>query len=704
MIDYSYTQNRELSWLKFNLRVMQEALDDTVPLFEKLKFLQIFCSNLDEFMMIRVGGLTDLSLLKEEERDNKSGLTASEQVKLVFESIEEMDLYGKKDRIFKEVENRFRQKGIYNLSTDELTKAQKTAVYKHFKDYIMPILNPLTIDIHRPIPFMENGSEYIILELTKGERISYGIVAIPNFIPKIVKLPSSTGYSYTRASRVILEYVEECYPEYKVLSKTIIRITRNADLSIDDEILYDEVDYRSQMKKILKKRKRLQAVRVEVDKKAKKSFQKLICKELNIDPIQIIESESPLSMDYVSELKDFLSEDFIAENSYSNYLPKFGDKFGFTGDLIERLNKKDYLLSYPYDSMESFLKLIEQASTDPRVVSIKITIYRLAKNSRLVDLLCRAAENGKEVLVVMELRARFDEQNNLDYSKILFDAGCNIIYGMAGFKVHSKICLITLKDNKSWNYITQIGTGNYNEQTANGYCDLALMTSNYEIGKDAVEFFKNLSTGDLNGSYKHLLQSPSTLKPTLLKLMDEEIAKGEEGYIFFKMNSLTDRDFIDKLQEASDKKLKVKLIIRGICCILPGIQGKTENIEAHSIVGRFLEHARIYIFGKENPKIYIGSADLMTRNTEHRVELLCPVYDEEIRQRILEYMDIEFKDNVKGRIFGPDGDMYKIENGEEKINSQNYFMNQEHNYVEENKEKVSVFRSVINVIKSLFRK
>lgn len=702
MTDYSYTQNRELSWLKFNLRVMEEALDESVPLFEKLKFLQIFCSNLDEFMMVRVGGLTDLSMLKEDREDNKSGLTAAEQLQLIFESIQSMDLYGKKDQIFKKVENQFRENGYYNLEIEELSKAQKSALYKHFKDYLLPILNPITINSHRPIPFMENGSEYILLELEKENAVSYGIVAIPKFISKIIKLPSSTGNYYTRSSRVILEYVEECYPKSKILSKTIIRVTRNTDLSIDDEILYDEVDYRSQMKKILKKRKRLQAVRVEVDKKAKKKFEKLICQELNIDPIQIIESESPLDMDYVSELKDYLSEDFIANNSYSNYLPKLGQKFGFTDDLIEKLNKRDYLLSYPYDSMDSFLKLIEQASTDPRVVSIKITIYRLAKNSRLVDLLCRAAENGKEVLVLMELRARFDEQNNLDYSKILFDAGCNIIYGMAGFKVHSKICLITLKDKNSWNYITQIGTGNYNEQTANGYCDLSLMTSNYEIGKDAVDFFKNLSTGNLNGSYKHLLQSPSSLKPTLLKLMDEEIKKGKDGYIFFKMNSLTDRDFIDKLKEASDKDLEVKLIIRGICCILPGIEGKTENIQAHSIVGRFLEHARIYIFGRENPKIYIGSADLMTRNTEHRVEILCPIYQESIRKRILEYMDIEFKDNVKGRKFGPDGNLYKIE-GEEEINAQEYFMEEEREFVEDEKEKSSIFKSVINIIKNLFR-
>ncbi len=527
-------------------------------------------------------------------------------------------------------------------------------------------------------------------------------MALPNILPKIIKLTSSTGYPFIRTSKVIYEFASECYPKAKVLAKTIIRVTRNADLSADDEISYDEVDYRSHMKKILKKRKRLQAVRVEVNEKARESFEILLCSELNIGKNQIFQSDAPLSMEYVSELKDYLSEDFIAQNSYNHYLPKLGNKIGFTGDLIDRVKKKDYLLSYPYDSMDSFLKLIEQASYDDRVVSIKITIYRLAKNSRLVNYLCRAAENGKEVLVIMELRARFDEQNNLDYSKQLYDAGCNIIYGMAGYKVHSKICLITLKDEVGWSYITQIGTGNYNESTATGYSDLSLMTANYDIGKDAVHFFKNISTGNLDGKYKHLLQSPSTLKPELLNMMDEEIAKGSEGFIFFKMNSLTDRDFIDKLKEASDAGVKVQLIIRGICCLLPGIEGKTQNIEAKSIVGRFLEHARVYILGRENPKIYIGSADLMTRNTEHRVELLCSVLDNKIKDRIIEFMNVQFADNLKGRRFGSDGNLYKIENDQPKMNAQIYFMEQEYEVEEEKSVKQGFFTKLSNAIKTLF--
>ncbi|CDZ74252.1 polyphosphate kinase [Peptoniphilus sp. ING2-D1G] len=701
MMDYSYTQNRELSWLNFNKRVMEEALDESVPLFEKLKFLQIFCSNLDEFCMVRVGSLTDLSLLNDQQIDNKSGLSASEQLELIFSTMD--GLYEKKDKVFEIVEEEFRKSGIYNLGIDELTKTQRKAVYKYFKDYILPILSPMTIDLQRPFPFLENGSEYLILELKENGQIHNGIMALPNILPKIIKLTSSTGYPFIRTSKVIYEFASECYPKAEVLAKTIIRVTRNADLSADDEIAYDEVDYRAHMKKILKKRKRLQTVRVEVNEKAKESFEKLLCSELNIGTNQIFQSDVPLSMDYVSELKDYLSEDFIAQNSYNHYLPKLGKKFGFTGDLIDRVKTKDYLLSYPYDSMDSFLKLIEQASYDDRVVSIKITIYRLAKNSRLVNYLCRAAENGKEVLVIMELRARFDEQSNLDYSKQLYDAGCNIIYGMAGYKVHSKICLITIKDEVGWSYITQIGTGNYNESTATGYSDFSLMTANYDIGKDAVHFFKNISTGNLDGKYKYLLQSPTTLKPELLKMMDEEIAKGPEGFIFFKMNSLTDRDFIDKFQEASDAGVKVQLIVRGICCLLPGIEGKTENIEAKSIVGRFLEHARVYILGKEHPKIYIGSADLMTRNTEHRVELLCSVLDDKIKDRIIEFMNIQFSDNLKGRRFGSDGNLHKIEDGQKKVNAQIYFMEQEYE-IEEKSKKQSFLNRLSEAIKKLLGK
>ncbi len=673
--DYSYTQNRELSWLNFNRRCLEESLDDTVPLFEKLNFIKIFCTNLDEFCMVRIGSLSDLTLLGNNEADNKSDMTPKDQVSAVFSKLH--DLYRVKDNVFQKVEKQFRKIGIANLSIGELSKSQLKAIYKYFNDYIYPILSPLQLSYHRPLPFLENKSEYVILQLKrndKKDKTSFGVVPIPAILPKILPLPGPKGFPFIRTSKVLFEFVDECYPRHTVINKTIVRVTRNADLSPDDEINYEDSDYRTLMKKILKERNRLQAVRVEVNEKNLEPFRDFLCRELKLGPDQILESESPLSMDYVSELEEALGHDVLSRYTYSRYSPRLGSDLGFEGDLIARLKERDYSLFYPYDSMDSYLKLMEQAAEDDRVVSIKITIYRLAKNSRLVEYLCRAAENGKEVMVLMELRARFDEQNNLDYSKQLYEAGCNIIYGIGGYKVHSKVTLITLKDSDKWSYITQIGTGNYNEATAKAYSDICLMTSHRGIGLDAVKFFRNMQVGNLNGTYDFLLQAPSSLKDRLLDYMDKEIEKGNEGYIFFKMNSLTDRDFIDKLSLASNSGVEVKLIIRGINCILPGIGGKTENIEAHSIVGRFLEHARIYVFGRENPQIFIGSADLMTRNTEHRVEILTPVFDKIAREKIMFFMDTEFEDNVKGRIFLSDGDMHKISEGDRPVSAQNVFM------------------------------
>lgn len=698
--DYSFTQERELSWLTFDERCLHEALDSTVPLFEKLNFLKIFCSNLDEFTMVRIGGLTDIALIDIKQTDNKSGLTAEEKLSAIFEKL--IFLYAEKDRVYNMVETEFRKQGISNLSVDELTKSQRKATYKYFKEYIIPILSPQIIDFEHPFPFLENLHEYLLLELEKDGESKYGIMMLPDILPKIIKLPTETGYPFIRTSRVIHEFAQDCFPKYKIKNKNIIRVTRNADLSADDEIAYDDVDYRSHMKKILKKRTRLQAVRVESNDAMPKSLIALLESKLGIKSNQIFQSEAPLSMEYVSELKNYLDDEFITANTYSSYNPNSAEKLGLSGDIIKKIKSKDYLLSYPYDSIDPFLKLLDQASYDDSVVSIKITIYRLAKNSRLVNILCNAAENGKEVVVLMELRARFDEQHNLDNSKKLFDAGCQIIYGMAGYKVHSKICLITLKSKNGWEHITQIGTGNYNEITSSLYTDFSLMTSNPQIGADAVQFFKNLSTGNLNGDYTHLLQSPSTLKPTLMYLMDQEIQKGSSGKIFLKMNSFTDRDFIDKIQEASEAGVEIKMIVRGICCILPNIVGKTDNIEIRSIVGRFLEHPRVYIFGRENPKIYIGSADLMTRNTEHRVELLAPILDESIKNRLIKYMEIQYKDNVKARYLGNKGQYHFIPSNEPPFIAQEYFMNEvpqvQHNKNSDN----TFFKEVFNKFKKFF--
>lgn len=700
--DYSFTQNRELSWLTFDERCLHEALDETVPLFEKLNFLKIFCSNLDEFTMVRIGGLTDIALLELSQVDNKSGLSPQEQLDAVFEKL--IALYAEKDRVYSVVESKFREQGILNLNIDELTKSQRKATYKHFKEFIIPILSPQIIDFEHPFPFLENLHEYLLLELEKNGESKYGIMTLPDILPKIIKLPTDTGYPFIRTSKVIYEFAEDCFPKYKIKSKNIIRVTRNADLSADDEIAYDDIDYRSHMKKILKKRTRLQAVRVESNEAMERPLMDLLKSKLGIKYNQIFQSEAPLSMEYVSELKNYLDSEFIKENTYSSYVPNSASKLGLSGDIIKKIIEKDYLLSYPYDSMDPFLKLLDQASYDDSVVSIKITIYRLAKNSRLVNILCNAAENGKEVVVLMELRARFDEQHNLDNSKKLFDAGCQIIYGMAGYKVHSKICLITLKDKNGWKHITQIGTGNYNEVTSTLYTDFCLMTANQQIGEDAVQFFKNLSTGNLNGTYNHLIQSPSTLKPSLLNLMDQEIQKGPNGRIFLKMNSFTDRNFIDKIQEASAAGVEVKMIVRGICCLLPRIVGKTENVEVRSIVGRFLEHPRAYIFGKENPTVYIGSADLMTRNTEHRVELLCPILECDIKNRIIKYMEIQYKDNVKSRYLDNQGEYHFIPSNEEPFIAQEYFMSETLPVNSVKTNNASVFSNILNTLKNIFKK
>ncbi|WBW49837.1 polyphosphate kinase 1 [Peptoniphilus equinus] len=671
-VDLSFTQNRELSWLKFDERCLHEALDDTVPLLEKLTFLKIFCSNLDEFNMVRVGGLTDLALLNLGEVDNKSGLTSKEQLDSVFERL--TDLYREKDRVYGIVENEFRTHGIFNLDIAELTKSQHKATYKYFKDFIKPILSPQVIDFEHPFPFLENLNEYLLLELERDGKTKYGIMHLPAILPKIVKLPTDTGYPFIRATKVIHEFSDECFPKFKVKNKTIIRVTRNADLSADDEIAYDDVDYRAHMKKILKKRTRLQAVRVECNQPIDKPLSDLLCQRLAITPQQIFVSDAPLSMEYVSELKHFLDDGFLKAHTYSFYAPNSASTMNLTDSVIEKVQKQDILLSYPYDSIEPFFHLLWEAAYDSRVASIKITIYRLAKNSRLVDLLCRAAENGKEVVVLMELRARFDEQHNMDNAKKLYDAGCKIIYGMAGYKVHSKICLITMSDHSGWTHITQIGTGNYNEITANLYTDFCLITADQHIGKDAMAFFQNLATGNLSGNYTHLIQSPTTLKPTLLALMDREIKKGDAGRIFLKMNAFTDRDFIDKIQEASQAGVQVRMIVRGICCLVPHIAGKTENVEIRSIVGRYLEHPRVYMFGEGYPDIYLGSADLMTRNTEHRVELLTPVLSPDIQVRLRNYMAAQFKDNVKARTIDAQGNYKFVNDGQPAFNAQAYFM------------------------------
>lgn len=672
--DYEISQNREISWLKFNERVLHEALDNDTPLLEKVTFIRIFQSNLDEFNMVRVGSLLDLSLVKDAGIDNKTGMTPKEQLDLIFNHMH--GLYAEKDRVFDIVNREMNRNGISNLGYDQLTKPQYKALDKYFIDFIEPILSPQILDKTHPFPFLENKMEYLIVEID-ADKEKFGILPLSTALPKIVKLPSDAGIKFIRTSLIIREYAERCFHGYKLKNKAIIRVTRNADLSADDEVMDDDLDYTTHMKKILKKRKRLHPVRVETGIDTANSIVEMVCKNLGVSQNQVYFTRSPLSMDFMDEVKPLLDGSFVKEHSYDPYMPQIPKTIGNVHNIDRYIRSgNDVLLSFPYDSMDPFLELLDRASEDPDAISIKITIYRLAKNSRLVDILCKAADSGKAVTCYMELRARFDEENNMGYSQHLYDSGCNVVFGIAGYKIHSKVCQITYKGKNGWEYVTQIGTGNYNETTAKLYTDFSLMTADNEIGEDCSDFFNNLSIGNIAGEYKRILQSPTSLKQKLLKMINEEIKKKEEGFLFFKMNSLTDRDFIDKLCEASKAGVTVKMIIRGICCLIPGIPGKTENIEIHSIVGRFLEHPRVYILGKEREKVYIGSADLMTRNTERRVEVLCPVLDPGLRQRICDYMQVQFDDKVKGRKINNLGSMERIpfDGDSEPIVAQKYFM------------------------------
>lgn len=671
---YSYMQNRELSWLNFNERVLEEAERKGLPLYERLNFVSIFTSNLDEFFMIRVGSLQDLSVIKSTYTDNKTGMNAKEQIGAILKALPPM--YEKKDRLYKKINEELRHEGIFHLSFDELTENEKSYCYKYFKEQILPLISPQIIDKSHPFPFLENKKLYIFIEFKEGAKDGhkFGLIPVRDDFNKFIKLPSeSHELRYVLTEDLILNLADNVFEKTEIENKYILCVTRNFDLTDTDEIKDEFDDYMSYMKAIIKKRQRLTAVRVESSKKLSKISLTFLCENLKVESNQFFTLCSPINMDYVSKVGRIIGEKTKARITNSDFNSYNPHPVELTESYMQLVEKKDIILSYPYDDIQMFLSLIKEASNDKNVLSIKITIYRLAKNSKLVKYLSNASENGIEVTVFMELKARFDEENNINYSKILYEAGCNIIYGFEDYKIHSKICLITYKKDEQIRYITQIGTGNYNENTSKLYTDISFITADHEIGKDASEFFYNMGTGKIDGEYSHLLQSPSTFKKSLLSLMDEEIAKGENGRILCKMNSLTDKDFIEKISEASNAGVDVKMVIRGICCILPNIDGKTENVEVESVVGRFLEHSRIYIFSKgDDMKVYIASADLMTRNTEKRVEIGCPIYDKDLQKRLEDIINIQLKDTVGGRIINKDG-KYDKKTGE-PFSSQEYFM------------------------------
>lgn len=656
-----YMQNRELSWLKFNERVMDEAKDPTVPLIERLRFLTIFTTNLDEFFMVRVGSLIDMLPLGAEGSDNKTGMTPQEQLDAIYR--ETRRLYRKRDDLFYRLVSELQGRDIHFLKYDALTPSEQEFCERYFSHEIMPLLIPQIIDKLHPFPQMQNKAVAIGMLLQgTGKKPVPALLSLPSVIPDVLYLPGS-GIRVVSTADILYEFADVAFSTYEVLEKVKLCITRNADIHAEDEDLELSSDFRNLMKKMLRDRRHLAPLRLELSHEISADMKKFLVDKLNLTEDQVFCSRAPLKLDFAYPLGDKLNEQQTAELLYTPYEQRIPQTVERGVSMFTQIQEHDLLLSYPYESMDPFLDLLDEASTDDDVVSISITIYRLARKSRLVQALCRAAENRKKVTVLIELRARFDEQNNIDWSEEFEKAGCNIIYGTPNYKVHSKLCLITRKEGKELRTYTQAGTGNYNEKTSKLYTDLCLMTCNPYIGRDALQFFQNMGIANLEGNYRSLIVSPVSLKSTVLRLMDREIAKGRDGFMFFKMNSFTDKEIIEKLRDASRAGVTVKMLIRGITCLVPAVKNETENIEIRSIVGRYLEHSRIYIFGKDDQEsMYIASADFMTRNTERRVEVGCPIYSEEVRAKIHTIVALMWADNLKARRLKSDGKYHWIKN------------------------------------------
>lgn len=674
--DFSYTQNRELSWLRFDNRVLDEAFDETVPLFERLKFVSIFESNLDEFLMVRVGGLSDLAELKKQPVDNKSNMTASEQVDAVMAELP--GLLTRWESIFKSIEGKLDTLGVHRARIDSLTPEERTFVTRYFQAYVSPVISPLVIDPRHPFPNLRNGALYLAcgLDGVTDEESLLGLIEIPASMNRVVEIPSPTGtYSYILLEDVILACLDNCFGSYKPLDRALIRVTRNADIDPDGEGVEEEEDYRQHMKRILKKRLRLQPVVLAVSGSLEKATLKTIRKALELSRRSVFTCDIPLNLGYVFGIEGKIPEHLRNELLFTPFKPQPNPTIDMTRSIREQVLQHDKLLFYPYEAMNPFLDLVHEAAYDPECISLRITLYRVAKQSRLCESLIDAAENGKEVTVLMELRARFDEQNNIEWAERLEEAGCTVIYGSEGFKCHSKICQLTYREGMALTRLTLLGTGNFNEKTAKLYSDFMLMTAHPGIGEDANLFFRNLSLGNLRGDYRFLGVAPVGLKPLIMRGLDREIQRalaGEPARVFFKLNSLTDREVIDKIAEASCAGVRVDMIIRGISCLKPGVPGKTENVHVRSIVGRFLEHARVYAFGVDSDMIYLSSADMMTRNTEHRVEIAFPVLDPTCRALVHKYMGMQLRDNVKARSLTSDGTWVPVERKEDEkpFNSQ----------------------------------
>ena len=662
--------NRELSWLKFNERVLEEAENNEVPLCERMNFVSIYQSNLDEFFRVRVGSLQDQMLVNKKIRDNKTKMTSEEQIKAILKVVKKLNK--RKDAAYKSLMDKVAEYGITLIDFTTAKPEEKKYLEQYFNHEIVPLSSPTIVGKRQPFPFLRNQEIYAVVVLqTRSGKERIGIIPCTNnMVERLIELPGGKG-RYILSENIVLHYIGKVFKGYKVIGKSLIRVVRNAD--IDADALYDEdLDYREFMADLMKERKKLSPVRLDMSREIDGSVVESLCRYLDVSPERVFRSEAPLDLSFVFTIQDHLRMN--PELFYERRVPQKSASFRDGESILKQIEEEDKLLSYPYESIRPFLRMLNEAAEDDNVISIKMTLYRLAKQSKIVEALCEAAENGKEVVVLVELRARFDEENNIRWSRMLEKAGCQIIYGLEGFKVHSKLCLITKKGKDGIEYITQIGTGNYNEKTARLYTDLSLMTANEQIGMDAARVFQALTKGETVEESGHLLVAPKCLQNRIIDMIGEEIEhkkNGEDAYIGLKLNSLTDKKIIDKLAEASQAGVHIDMIIRGIICLIPGVKGETENIRIISIVGRFLEHSRIYIFGcGERRKYYISSADFMTRNTVKRVEVAAPVYDPAIKERIQGIFDLMLSDNKKAREEDCEGNYTLVKCEGEPIDSQ----------------------------------
>ncbi len=670
----SFYDNRELSWLKFNERVLEEAQDTETPLFERLRFVQIFCSNLDEFFMIRVGSLYDKQMFEPKDKENKTNMTAKEQLSEIAKRVKE--LLPVKDTAYSEIMSGMSEYGISHLDIKNLTPEEDTFLRTYFTKEIQPLLFTGVVDKKHPVPFLKSGEIYVGVTFRKKEdsdsKITFAILPASENFPRVVFIPS-TG-KFVLCEELISRYAELVFKNFEIASRCIFRVTRNADIAPDEGLYDHDVDFRTVMTDLVKKRKKLQPVRIEFQGSPSDDTVDIIAKTLRVKDSFIFKQKAPLSMDFLSALERRLEKQ--SELFFKPLTPQKSPAIDPKKPIIGQIQQQDILLTYPYENINQFIRLLDEAAENPDVVSIKITLYRVARDSKIINALIRAAENGKDVLALVELRARFDEENNIGWSKQLEDAGVNVIYGLDELKVHSKLLLITLRSGNSVNYITQVGTGNYNERTSKLYTDITLMTADRDFGSDASVVFNALSVGNTVESTNKLLVAPKGLKSRIVEFIDNEITYGKEGYIGIKMNSLTDKDIIQKLAEASRAGVKIELVVRGICCLVAGVEEQTENIRVISIVGRFLEHSRIYIFGKnDRRRVYISSADFMTRNTERRVEVAAPILNKELSDSVVNSFETMLCDNVKAREQGADGKYRHVKRAEDEapLSSQIYF-------------------------------